>query len=223
MGNSPPERPASGSRSPAAACRPGGSGSGQAIHPRADHLRRLSPGLRHKDSAWAPGSSGGVEADPGLVGQAGHPLGPQHRRELAQHAWQPPGRHDRHPVGDHLAPGDLGIMDGQARARTTCRYCGPRWAFASSQPARRCWCWRNSRSRSGRSSSPAPWASGPTAASRRVSWRARDSCTCSQLTSSLPVSRTGPGRGSIPGPGGRWWHGPGPPRRFRSFLPRPSR
>jgi putative transposase len=34
-----------------------------------------------------PKSSGSVEADPGLVGQGGDPLGPQHRRELAQHAW----------------------------------------------------------------------------------------------------------------------------------------
>jgi hypothetical protein len=32
--------------------------------------------------------------------------------------------------------------------------------------------------------------SGPTTAYRRVSWRARDSCTYSQLTSSVPVSRT---------------------------------
>src|SRR5215213_9387348 len=36
----------------------------------------------------------------------------------------------------------------QARVRTTCRYWGPRWALASSQPSRRCWCWRSSRSRS---------------------------------------------------------------------------
>ena len=36
----------------------------------------------------------------------------------------------------------------QARARTTCRYCGPRCALASSHPSRRCWCWRSSRSRS---------------------------------------------------------------------------
>ena len=27
-----------------------------------------------------------MEVDPGLVGQAGDPLGPQHRRELAKHA-----------------------------------------------------------------------------------------------------------------------------------------
>jgi hypothetical protein len=33
-------------------------------------------------------------------------------------------------------------------ATTGCRYCGPRCALASSQPSRRCWCWRNSRSRS---------------------------------------------------------------------------
>jgi hypothetical protein len=37
---------------------------------------------------------------------------------------------------------------------------------------------------------PVPWRSGPTTAYRRVSCRARDSCTYSQLTSSLPLSRT---------------------------------
>jgi hypothetical protein len=56
-----------------------------------------------------------VEADPGLVGQPGDPLGSQHRREAAQQAWQAPGRQDRHPVGDHLAPGNLGAMDGHDR------------------------------------------------------------------------------------------------------------
>jgi len=61
------------------------------------------------------GSSGGVEADPGLVGQDGDPLGSQHRRELAQHAWQLPGRHNRHTPDDHLAPGDLGAMDSHDR------------------------------------------------------------------------------------------------------------
>jgi hypothetical protein len=45
-----------------------------------------------------------VEADPGLVGQDGDPLGPQHRRELAEHAWQAPGRHHRHTLDDNLAP-----------------------------------------------------------------------------------------------------------------------
>jgi hypothetical protein len=35
-----------------------------------------------------------------------------------------------------------------------------------------------------------PLGFGPTTAYSRVSWRARDSCTYSQLTSSLPVSRT---------------------------------
>jgi single-strand DNA-binding protein len=43
-----------------------------------------------------------VEADPRLVGQAGDPLWPQHRRELAKHAWQAPGWHDRHTVHDDL-------------------------------------------------------------------------------------------------------------------------
>jgi hypothetical protein len=45
-----------------------------------------------------------VEADPGLVGQADDPLGSLHRRELAQHAWQPRGR--RH-VGVDQAQGGL--------------------------------------------------------------------------------------------------------------------
>jgi hypothetical protein len=56
-----------------------------------------------------------MEADSGLVGHGGDPLGPQHRRELTQHAWQPPGRHDRHPVHHDLAPGDLGAMDSHDR------------------------------------------------------------------------------------------------------------
>jgi hypothetical protein len=63
----------------------------------------------------AGGSSGGVEADPGLVGQDGDPLGSQHRRELAEHAWQAPGRHHRHTLDDNLAPGHLGTMDGHNR------------------------------------------------------------------------------------------------------------
>jgi hypothetical protein len=56
-----------------------------------------------------------VEADPGLVGQDGDPLGSQYRRKLAERAWQAPGRHDRHTLDDHLAPGDLGAMDGHDR------------------------------------------------------------------------------------------------------------
>ena len=56
-----------------------------------------------------------MEADPGLVGQAGDPLGSQDRWEGAQHAWQPSGRQDRHAAGDYLAPGDLGTMDDQNR------------------------------------------------------------------------------------------------------------
>jgi hypothetical protein len=38
-----------------------------------------------------------VERTPGLVGQAGDPLGPQHRREVAKHAGQARGRHHRRP------------------------------------------------------------------------------------------------------------------------------
>src|SRR5215218_11019039 len=59
--------------------------------------------------------SGSVEADAGLVGQAGDPLGSQHRRQGAKHAWQAPGRHHWHPVHGHLAPGDLGAVDGHDR------------------------------------------------------------------------------------------------------------
>jgi hypothetical protein len=62
-----------------------------------------------------PGLGGGVEADPGLVGQIGDPLGPQHRWEGAKHAWQAPGRHDRDTVHHDLAPGDLGTVDGHDR------------------------------------------------------------------------------------------------------------
>jgi hypothetical protein len=58
---------------------------------------------------------GGAKANPGLVGQGGDPFGPQHHREDAQHAWQAPGRHDGHALGDHLAPGDLGATDGHDR------------------------------------------------------------------------------------------------------------
>jgi hypothetical protein len=58
---------------------------------------------------------GGAEANPGPVGQVGDPLGPQHHRESAQHAWQAPGWHDRYPVNDDLAPGDLEAVDDHDR------------------------------------------------------------------------------------------------------------
>jgi hypothetical protein len=64
-----------------------------------------------------------------------------------------------------------------------CLPASPRQGLGQLQVASGC-------SRSGRSSSPAPWGSGPTTAYRRVSWRARDSCIYSQLTSSVPVNRT---------------------------------
>ena len=41
----------------------------------------------------------------GLVGQVGDPFGPEHRRELAKHAWQAPGRHHRHPSVTTLPQG----------------------------------------------------------------------------------------------------------------------
>jgi hypothetical protein len=52
------------------------------------------------------------------------------------------------------------------------------------------WPYPSGTSRSGRSSSTGPWGSGPTTGYRVVWCRARDSCTYSQLLSSLPVSRT---------------------------------
>jgi len=61
------------------------------------------------------GSSGGVEANPGLIGQGGDPFGPEHGRQLAKQAGQAPSRHDRHSVDDDLAPGDLGTVDGHDR------------------------------------------------------------------------------------------------------------
>jgi hypothetical protein len=68
-----------------------------------------------KEAAHAWELGGGVEANPGPVGQVGDPFGPQHPREGAKHAWQTPGRHDGHALGDHLAPGDLGTVDGHDR------------------------------------------------------------------------------------------------------------
>jgi hypothetical protein len=51
------------------------------------------------------GLGGGVETSPGPVGQLGDPFGPEHRRELAKHAWQAPGGHDRHPSTTTLPQG----------------------------------------------------------------------------------------------------------------------
>ena len=56
-----------------------------------------------------------MEANPDLIGQVDDSLRPEYRRELAKHAWQTPGRHDRHPIHDHLAPRDLGTVDGHDR------------------------------------------------------------------------------------------------------------
>jgi hypothetical protein len=60
-------------------------------------------------------SDGGAEPQPSLAGQGRDPLGPQLCRELAEHARQAPGRHDRHAVGDHPSPWDLGSVDGHDR------------------------------------------------------------------------------------------------------------
>jgi hypothetical protein len=76
-------------------------------------MTKLARHLSKKPGAVQLGSS--VEADPGLVGQVGDPLGTQHRRELAQHAWQALGRHHGHAMCDHLAPGDLGAVNGHDR------------------------------------------------------------------------------------------------------------
>jgi hypothetical protein len=54
--------------------------------------------------AWPRPTCGSSACGPGRV-QPGDPLGLQHRREGAKHAWQAPGRHHRHSVADHLAPG----------------------------------------------------------------------------------------------------------------------
>jgi hypothetical protein len=77
-----------------------------------------------------------VEADPGLVGQAGHPLGSEHRRKLTQHAWQPPCGHHRHPVGDHLAPRS-GAVDRHNRPDRHTRVGQAGAAWSASNPRRK--------------------------------------------------------------------------------------
>jgi hypothetical protein len=72
-----------------------------------------------------PRSSGGVEADPGLGGQAGDPLRPQHRRELAQHAWQPSGCHHRHPSATTLPHGTWVPWTARIGTTTTSVRSGP--------------------------------------------------------------------------------------------------
>ena len=57
-----------------------------------------------------------METDPPLVGQSGDPHGPQHLWKGTQHAWQTPGRHDRHTVHHDFAPRDL-----------SARRCGQVW------------------------------------------------------------------------------------------------
>ena len=64
-------------------------------------------------------SGGRVEANPGLVGQADNPFGSQHHWKGAKHAWQAPGRHHRHAVGDHLAPRNRDAVDSHDRTTAT--------------------------------------------------------------------------------------------------------
>ena len=57
-----------------------------------------------------------MEANPGLIGQVDDSLGPEYRRELAKHAWQAPGRNDRH---HHLGISqNLGGLVGLKRHRS---------------------------------------------------------------------------------------------------------
>jgi hypothetical protein len=49
----------------------------------------MSPTALCSPGALAP--RGGVEADPSLVSHVGDPFGSQHRRQLAEHAWEAPG------------------------------------------------------------------------------------------------------------------------------------
>ena len=60
-------------------------------------------------------SVGGAEAGFGLTGHGGDPFWPEHRRELAKHTWQVPGRHHRYALHDDLALGDPGAMDSHDR------------------------------------------------------------------------------------------------------------
>jgi hypothetical protein len=60
-------------------------------------------------------SSGGVKADPGLVGQFSDPFGPKHRWKGTKHAWQAPGRYHWDTTRHDLAPGNLGTVDGHDR------------------------------------------------------------------------------------------------------------
>jgi hypothetical protein len=75
------------------------------------------------------GLGGGVEASPGPVGQLGDPFGPEHRWELAKHAWQAPGGHDRHPSTTTLPQGTPGR---RGRPRTA----SPLWGSARTRAAR---------------------------------------------------------------------------------------
>jgi hypothetical protein len=114
----------------ASGCRAGGAGS----KPSGTRTQRLATGCQGRlqvriGAAWQEGTgedfrrtngelhgrcrlASGLEADPGLVGQPGNPLGRQHDRELTKHAGQAPGHHHPYPVHDNLAPGDLDAMDG---------------------------------------------------------------------------------------------------------------
>jgi hypothetical protein len=127
-GQQPTGKTGERSRSPAAASRPGRSGSGPSSTPPG----RSPAGSAAKTSNFRTPcltTSSTVENHPaGRKGQAAawkrtrawsaRPAtrsGPQHRRKRPQHAWQAPGRHHRHPVCDHLAPWDLGAVDNHDR------------------------------------------------------------------------------------------------------------
>jgi hypothetical protein len=114
--------------------RPGNAGSGPLLA-----ALLMTGGGEPVDSqpGSSQGSRGSVEADPGLVGEDGDPLGPQHRWELAQHAWQAPGRHHRHPVDDP-APGDLSAVDGHDRHHGHPRVGQGLTALAGNETPRRC-------------------------------------------------------------------------------------
>jgi hypothetical protein len=78
-----------------------------------------------------------MEADPGMVGQDGDPLGSQHRWELAKHAWQAPGRYYRHTLDDHLAQGTWAPWTATIGTTTTSGSVRTRAAWSASNDTAR--------------------------------------------------------------------------------------